>query len=144
MPPTLLLTSEVVDVYHDQENGWLYLDWKGPQELALVQAACQHLSTFLRQTGVGKVLNDNTHITRTSWELVKWVAYDYLPQTGRDGLHYVAWVQSPLPSCRGNLDLMDDFASQKPQVAIFDDLAEAYTWLSSVDVPVVSKPLLSR
>ena len=144
MPPTLLLTSEVVDVYHDQENGWLYLDWKGPQELALVQAACQHLSTFLQQTGVQKVLNDNTHITRTSWELVKWVAYDYLPQTGRDGLHCVAWVQSPSPSCRGNLDLMDDFASHMPQVAIFDDLAEAYTWLSSVDVPMVSKPLLSR
>ena len=143
MPLTSLLTSEVVDMYHDEENGWLYLDWKGPQDVALVQAACQHLSFFLQQTGTHKVLNDNTHITQTSWGLAKWVAYDYLPQAAQAGLRYVAWVQSPLPNCRGHIDIMADFSCQNPQVALFDDLAAAYAWLGSVGSPVVPKPQLA-
>ena len=134
MPLLLLLSSAVLDAYHDEENAWLYLDWKGPQEVPLVQAACRHLSALLRQTGVQSVLNDNTHITQTSWELVKWVAYDYLPEAGRAGLRHVAWVQSPLPGCRGHVDLMDDFVEQPPQVALFNDVAGAYAWLSSVAV----------
>ena len=132
MAMQLLLPSAVLDAYYDEENAWLYLDWKGPQEIPLVQAACQHVLALLRQTGVHNILNDNTHITQTSWELVKWVAYDYLPEAGRAGLHHVAWVQSPLPACRGNVDLMDDFVGHLPQVAIFGDVAAAYDWLSSV------------
>lgn len=132
----LLLSSDVLDVHHDEANAWLYLDWKGPQEVDLVQAACQRLTGFIQQTGVHKALNDNTHITQTSWELVKWVAYDYLPEAGRLGLEYVAWVQSPRPGCRSNLDLMDDFVGHKPQVAIFQDMAAAYEWLGTVSAPV--------
>lgn len=135
MSLVLLLTSEVLDAHYDEENAWLYLDWKGPQDVPLVQAACQQIMVLLEQTGVHKVLNDNTHITETSWPLVKWVAYDYLPRAGRAGLGYVAWVQSPLPSCRGQLDLMDDFVEQPPLVSLFWDLAAACTWLSGVSVP---------
>lgn len=136
MSTKLLLASEVLDVHYDPENAWLYLDWKGPQELELVQAACQDLTTFIKQTGAHKALNDNTHITQTSWELVKWVAYDYLPEVGRLGLEHVAWVQSPLPSCYSRLDLMDDFVGNMPQVAIFQDMAAAYEWLTHVAAPV--------
>lgn len=143
MPLALLLTSDVVDMHLDAENAWLYLDWKGPQDLPLVQAACRHLTDLLRG-GVHKVLNDNTHITHTSWELVKWVAYNYLPEAGAAGLHYVAWVQSPLPSCRGYVDLMDDFSSEKPQVALFDELAGACAWLGSVGTAAAPKPLLAN
>ncbi|WP_210521515.1 hypothetical protein [Hymenobacter terricola] len=130
----LLLNSEVLDVYHDEDNAWLYLDWKGPQEVERVQAACRHITTFLAKLGIRKALNDNTHITQTSWELVKWVAYDYLPEAGQAGLDYVAWVQSPSPSCRAHVDLMGYFVGQKPHVAIFSDMAAAYAWLSSVAV----------
>ena len=136
MSLALLWSSAVVDMHLDEANEWLYLDWKGPQHLALVQAACRQLLALLRQTGVHKVLNDNTRITQTSRELAKWVAYDYLPEAGRHGLSHVAWVESPLPSCRGQLDLMDDFVAQKPQVALFVDMAAAYAWLGSVAVPM--------
>jgi hypothetical protein len=135
MSLSLLMTSEVLDVHFDVDNSWLYLDWKGPQELAIVQAACGQVSAFVQQTGAYKVLNDNTHITQTSWEMVKWVAYEYLPQTLLLGVRYVAWVQSPLPQCRGHIERMNDFASPRPQVAIFADLAAAYDWLSSITVP---------
>ena len=67
---------------------------------------------------------------------MKWVADDYLPGAGRLGLDYEAWAQSPLPSCRSNPDLTDDFVERKPQVAIFQDMAAACEWLGTVSVPV--------
>jgi hypothetical protein len=134
---SLLLASDVVDIYHDKANAWLYLDWKGPQELALVQQACGQLIGLIQQTGVHKALNDNTHITQTSWELVKWVAYDYLPLAGQAGLDYVAWVQSPLLACRSDLNLMSDLMGRTPQVALFDDLAGACDWLASANMAVL-------
>ncbi len=136
MPLDLLLTSDLLDVHHDKDHGWLYLDWKGPQDLALVQAACQQITGLIRQLHIHKVLNDNTHITQTSWELVRWVASDYLPEAGRAGLAYVAWVPSPLLDCRSNVHRMSDLAVRKPQVAICDDLAAAYSWLMSANVLV--------
>jgi hypothetical protein len=44
----------------------------------------------------------------------------------------VAWVHSPLLGARANIDLMAAFVDRKPQVAIFDELAAAYEWLSNV------------
>jgi hypothetical protein len=130
----LLISSAVLDAHFDDENGWLYLDWKGPQKLELVQAACKQVTALLRQTGARKVLNDNTHVTETSWELARWVAQDYLPEAARNGLNYVAWVNSPLLSCRSNVDMMAAFIDRRPQVAIFDELVAAYEWLSSLTV----------
>lgn len=75
MPIVLLLTSAVLDVHHDEDNAQLYPDWKGPQEVARVRATCQQVLAFIQATGARKALNDNTHVTQTSWELVKWVAY---------------------------------------------------------------------
>ncbi|OGX85600.1 hypothetical protein [Hymenobacter glacialis] len=132
MPIALLLTSDVLDLHYDAENAWLYLDWKGPQELELVQAACQDVLVFIKQTGAKKALNDNTHITETSWDLTRWVGYDFIPQVAAAGLEYIAWVCSPLLSCRTNLGLMSSFSDQKPQVAVFDEIADAYEWLTSV------------
>ncbi|MFC7666369.1 hypothetical protein ACFQT0_02210 [Hymenobacter humi] len=103
-----------------------------------MQAAGQQLFELIEQTGARKALNDNTHITETSWELARWVAYDFLPQVAETGLDYVAWVSSPLLSCRGNLDMMSSLSVQRPQVAIFDEVAAAYAWLSSVNVPIVA------
>ena len=132
----LLLSSEVLDAHYDEEYAWLYLDWKGPQELELVQAACAQVLTLIQQTGARKILNDNTRITETSWELAKWVAYEYLPQAARTGLSYVAWVNSPLLSCRGHVNLMASFIDRRPQIAIFDELAAAYEWLSGLTVAI--------
>jgi hypothetical protein len=136
MALVLLLASDVVDIHYDADNTWLYLDWKGPQELARVQAACERLTVLIEQMGARKALNDNTHVTATSWELAQWIAHDYLPLAGKAGVQYVAWVHSPLLSARSNIDLMAAFGDRQPQVAIFDNVAAAYEWLGSVTVPV--------
>ena len=136
IPIAPLLSSAALDAYFDQEHDWLYLDWKGPQELTQVQACCYQVSELMRQTGVHKILNDNTHLANTSWEMVKWVLYHYLPQAGRAGLNYVAWVASPLLECSSYAHLLPHLHEQKPQIAVFDDLAAAYAWLETANVLV--------
>ncbi|WP_426058602.1 hypothetical protein [Hymenobacter sp. B1770] len=132
MSLVLLLASEVLDVHYDAAHAWLYLDWKGPQQLQLVQAACARVTELIVQTGAHKALNDNTHVTASNWELAKWIAYEYLPVAAQAGIRYVAWVHSPLLGARTNIDLMTAFSDRKPQVAIFDEVVAAYEWLSSV------------
>ncbi|SFQ35838.1 hypothetical protein [Hymenobacter arizonensis] len=137
MSLVLLLASEVLDVHYDAAHAWLYLDWKGPQQLRTVQAACAQVTELIVQTGAHKALNDNTHVTTSNWELAKWIAHEYLPVAAQAGIAYVAWVHSPLLGARTNIDLMTVFSDRNPQVAIFDELSAAYEWLNNIaSVPV--------
>ena len=131
MTVTSLLSSDILDIHYDEDHCWLYLDWKGPQHLELVQSAGEHILDCIQQTGVRKVLNDSTCITQTSWPLAQWVSDEYLPRVAQAGIERVAWVQSLDLSSRIHIDLMDDFAEQMPLVALFEDVAAAYTWLSA-------------
>ena len=136
-----LLTSDLLDVHYDQDNAWLYLDWKGSQEFGMVQAACRQVLALIQQTGVRKVLNDSTHITQTTRELASWVANEYLPQVSHAGVVYVAWVYSQVLYSRSNINLVAHLSDpEDPQIVFFDDVASAYTWLSSVHAPAESKP----
>lgn len=136
MSLALLLASETLEAHYDHENAWLYLEWKGPQALAQVELDCRLVTAFIHQTGAHKVLNDNSRITHSSWELALWVAQVYLPQTSRAGLDYVAWVNSPVLECRSDTDLMVLAMGHQPQVAVFDDVADAYAWLRSMHARV--------
>jgi hypothetical protein len=141
MSLVLLSTSKALDLYQDTENDWLYLDWQGDLELASVQDDCRNVLTWVRETGVQKALNDNSRLTKISWELVKWVSEEYLPAAGQLGVQYVAWVHSAVLDCRPDIDLLVPVADNRPpQVALFDDLATAYAWLRSVNVPVAPAP----
>ena len=135
MSLTLLRASATLDVHYDHENSWLYLDWKGPQALTQVQADCLLVTRFMRQTGAHKVLNDNSGITHTACDLASWVTKVYLPAAGRAGLDFVAWVASPVLKCRRDTNLLLLSVEYNPQLAVFDDIAAAYSWLRSMHVP---------
>jgi hypothetical protein len=135
MPLSLLFASDTLDLYLDQENEWLYLDWKGSQTLEQVRVDCQRATEYFYQSGVHKALNDNSRVTDTSWEMMHWVASEFLPEMGRNGLEYLAWVYGPVLGCRSDLDLMSNFLGPHPQVAFFEDVAAAYEWLASVHAP---------
>lgn len=132
---TPLFASVALDVQYDEANAWLYLDWKGPQTLAGVQASTQHVSALIARTNCHKALNDNSRVTQTSWELMRWLAAEYLPATGRLGLDYVAWVYSSVLVCRSDLDQMALLLAPRPHVALFEDVASAYAWLASPSIP---------
>ena len=79
-------------MHYDSNNAWLYLDWKGPQSLKQVQADCQCVTELIAQTHSHKALNDNSHTTETSWEMVMWVAKEYRPWPGTLGWNMTCGV----------------------------------------------------
>ena len=130
MPLVSLLTSAILDVHHDQANNWLYLDWKGPQKLADVQHAGQLLLALIAQTGTSKLLNDSTHVTYLPLKTVHWVAREFLPEVGRAGGEYMAWVSGRHLSCYNNIGLIVQPPGQHPYVVAFEDVAGACVWLN--------------
>lgn len=130
MAVVTLLSSDILDVHHDEDHSWLYLDWRGPQHLEMVQLAGEQILDCIQQTGVKKVLNDSTGITQTSWQLAQWVSEDFLPRVAQAGIERVAWVQSLDLKSRVHIDLMDDFVERIPSIALFEDIAAACAWLS--------------
>src|SRR5687768_2275267 len=74
----VLFVSDTIDIYHD-DRGWLYVDWKGQQSVESVKAGCEQMLLHLRELGLSKVLNDNTHVAG-SWSCAsRWWAVDWLP-----------------------------------------------------------------
>ena len=132
MPLVPLLTSAILDVHHDRENNWLYLDWKGPQRLAVVQEAGQLLLGLISQTGTSKLLNDSTHVTYLPLKTVNYVAQELLPEIGRAGGEYMAWVSGKHLSCYRNIELIVQPPGQHPHVVAFEDVAGACVWLNNL------------
>ncbi|AIZ63975.1 hypothetical protein PK28_10265 [Hymenobacter sp. DG25B] len=138
MAVTYLLQSALLDVQLDEEHAWLYMAWKGPLAMAPVQAACAQVLGFIQQTGVRKVLNDNTLVTQSSWELARWVAENYLPRAAHLGIESVAWVQSADIFSRAYINTIEAAAGPLPQLALFEDVASAYEWLRLPTIPLPS------
>lgn len=132
MPLVPLLTSAILDVHHDRENNWLYLDWKGPQRLAAVQEAGQLLLGLIASTGTSKLLNDSTHVTYLPLKTVNYVAHELLPEVGRAGGEYMAWVSGKHLSCYRNIELIVQPPGQHPHVVAFEDVAGACVWLNNL------------
>ncbi|HEX8349631.1 MAG TPA: hypothetical protein VF598_06705 [Hymenobacter sp.] len=131
MEVQLLLTTPHVTAYYDNTNKWLYLDWHGALTLDMVRTSCLMIARCFLTRRFKRILNDNTNVSALTPDVAPWLAKEYLPYMRMVGIEYVAWVYSP------NMDVQNDteLALNKlstPVVALFDDMATAYEWLSSV------------
>lgn len=127
-----MLTASNVSAYYDATNDWLYLDWHGELDLNLLRKNCLQIVLCLVAKRYKRILNDNTNLTKATADVVPWLATELLPYMKLVGIEYMAWVLSP------NLDVQNEAEAAieeltKPVVALFDDMASAYEWLSSVN-----------
>ncbi|WP_324671524.1 hypothetical protein [Hymenobacter sp. GOD-10R] len=121
-----------VSAYYDSTNDWLYLDWHGELDLDALRKNCLQLVLCLVTKRYKRILNDNTNLTKATTDVVPWLATEILPYMKLVGIEYMAWILSP------NLDVQNEAKEAieeltKPVVVLFDDMASAYEWLSSVD-----------
>ena len=121
--------SDHIDIWHDVGGGYLYVDWKGPQTAASVQAGCELILQHMIDNRLTKCLNDNTNVVGTWEEASHWVAKEFLPRAQRAGVCCIAWVQSPSRGSRraANATALD--AKQPDLIHLFDDLKTAELWL---------------
>jgi hypothetical protein len=130
----LLALTDCPEIFigYDQENQWLYVDWKGEHDQESSQAACLHMLECLRAWPCHKILNDYSGITCTSMQLTAWGAW-WLKEMRAAGLQFMAWVlPHNLLSRHVTETVVHDI--QEPRVGTFDDVASAYVWLQQQPV----------
>ncbi len=124
----LLRYSLHVSVYYDSSNEWLFVDWRGDLSLSQVQAGCLTIAQCFLERSYSRILNNNSDVTSMSANAPGWLAEQYLPHLGLAGIEYLAWVCAPSMLVK---HLTTEAVRQlpAPTVNIFDDMADAYSWL---------------
>lgn len=136
-----LLTASNLSAYYDSDNDWLYLDWHGELTLDRLRNNCLQVVLCFLTKRYKRILNDNTNLTRVSSDVVPWLATEILPYLRLVGVEYMAWVLSPSLDVQNEAEAAIEELTM-PVVALFDDMASAYDWLSGVKFksPVMLQP----
>jgi hypothetical protein len=141
MSINLLTETPGVSISYDATNHWLYLDWHGDLNLSMVQESCLAIAQCFLSRNCTRILNDNTNVNSITPDVGTWLANDYMPYVQLAGVEYMAWVYSPGIDiqCCTNVAL---YNISTPVVALFSDIASAYSWLCVVKfkAPTMTKP----
>ena len=124
-----LCSAPHVTVYFDTTNQWLYLEWEGELALLEVQHACLEIAQCFVKHPYARVLNNNTQVTSTSYDVAPWLAQFFVRHLHLAGVERLAWVLAP--TLRGSL-VAQQAVSRLPHelaIALFTDLEDAVHWL---------------
>lgn len=139
----LLRSTPTIDIYYDSWNKWLFADWQGELTLASVQAACLELAQCVLQRPYARVLNSNAQVITNQWEIAPWLAQDFLPFLTLAGIERLAWVCSPALRGRNSAPAISN-GLPALQLALFDELDEAVSWLQQAPGSYVVASLPAR
>lgn len=135
----LLVETPSLSISYDRSNQWLYLDWCGDLTLRLVQQSCALVAKCFSSQNCTRILNDNTNVTSITSDVGIWLAIECMPHIEAVGVEYMAWVHSSNIDAQACTDVAL-FDLMTPIIALFNDVASAYSWLRSVKfkAPIVA------
>lgn len=125
-------TERFLEIQYDEENGWLYLNWKGYQTDDTVKQGINKLIDLLVEYKVGKVLNDNSNTLGIWLGVAGWLVFDALPRARDAGMTSFAHVfgvsRFSKVSAEAALRLLN---STTQDIKTFNDVEAAKEWLRS-------------
>ena len=127
----LLHTNPNISISYDNRNNWLYLDWHGEQTLLNVRESCLIVAQCFLDQSYARVLNDNTNVTSYTREVFEWLSTNFLPYMHLAEIEYMAWVYPSGMDAQSYTEIAL-YKDTVPVIALFDDLASAYSWLRDV------------
>lgn len=114
----------------DDENGWIYNEWKGDLTVDEVIEACKVSLEFIEKEKPELVLNDNSRLTGSWDEANEWIAQNWMPRALAAGLKKFAHVISP--DVFGALSAEELVTKVSGfEMRIFENEEEAKAWLRS-------------
>ncbi|MES2765896.1 MAG: hypothetical protein V4642_08515 [Bacteroidota bacterium] len=135
MPSIRLFESPEIDIEYDEDNKWLYVNWKGFQLVQSVKDGCEKMLEFVKEYKCEKVLNDNTLVKGIWAGAAEWGATNWFPRMKNAGVKQFAWIYSPSFFSKMSTDLTLDVAS--PQllegefIKTFFSREDAENWLKN-------------
>lgn len=127
----LIFAESFLDIWHDEKQGWLHLDWKGVQNQTSVRTGAEQTLDRMHTLGICKVLNDNTNTIGSWLEAAPWVVFNLLPRAKKAGLQRAAHVygRDKLTKLSAEaLKLLCDPSTEN--IRVFNNLLDAKIWLS--------------
>lgn len=119
-----------ITIVHPKENDWLEIDWTGFQDVDSVKSGGARILEIMRNSGVHKVLNDNTNVSGTWSEAADWTGQHWFPEMEKAGLRYFAWIYSPSMFSRLSAEKAVDAKIGNTVIQFFTDVASARKWLA--------------
>lgn len=130
----LLCSARCADVYYDQTNDWVFVDWRGDLTLETVQHTCLSIARCFLDHSYLRVLNSNALVTGVGWEVAPWLASEFLPALRLTGVEQMAWVVPPALRVRNQvLDTVNLFPHTA--LSLFHDVETAVAWLQQTAPP---------
>jgi hypothetical protein len=123
-----LLDCPGLRVSSDEDNEWLYLEWRGVHDAASVQQHTDLICACHRACPYPKILSDHFALEGSWQHSVPWIGGPYLTCLAAQGVTYFAWVYSDGYQDRASMEQALFYATT-PAIALFADLASACQWL---------------
>ncbi len=126
-----LYGEDFLDIVYDEENAWLYANWKGYQTDSSVKEGVNRMIHMLDEHRAAKILNDNSNTLGIWMGVATWLIFDALPRARKAGLKSFAHVYGPSRfsrvSAEGALLLL---SPSQVDIKAFEDIASARSWLA--------------
>ena len=119
--------DDTLTIILNQEQ--LEIDWTGFQNFESVQNGCTRIRDMLVKNKVTKIRNDNRGVLGTWSEAAEWVGLEWMPLMEREGLRYIAWINSPSSFSRLSAEKTLDVAIGSIVTRLFSDISTAQEWL---------------
>jgi hypothetical protein len=129
-----LCSARCAEVYYDQTNDWVFVDWSGELTLQAVQHTCLGIARCFLDHYYPRVLNSNAQVTRVTWEVAQWLGSEYLPALSLTGVEQMAWVVPPALRVRNQV-LTTVNLFPHTAISLFDDVEAAVAWLQQTAPP---------
>lgn len=128
----VLFYTNQIEIYYDNEDNWLYVNWIGFQTTQSVKDGCAKILQYMISEACDKILNDNTLVEGMWSGAAKWGADVWFPDLRKNGLKAFSWIYSPSMLSRLSTEKTLTHAQQPDYIKTFDDAEEAKAWLRMV------------
>ena len=130
----VLYQDEFLTIYFNHTDHWIYADWTGFQTTETIKNGSEKLLQAIKDSGVHKLINDNTHLTGMKANTVEWIATNLVPRMQLAGLQYIGWIYKTNSYSEASADLVISTSETDIIVIVFDNVVMAEKWLRSVVV----------
>lgn len=132
--------APVISPYHDtgvtvgynEEEHYLYANWRGFQNFQTVKRGCVKIIEGLTEHRCHLLLNDNLKVMGTWADAVQWVTKECFPMLEKAGLTHLAWIYSPSTFSRLAADQTIQKTNGPITIKTFGNKKDAVAWLYKV------------
>jgi hypothetical protein len=130
MAITKLFQEDFLEIEHDDENRWIYADWKGYQTEKSIKQGIDLIIELMPRCQTFHILNDNTNTLGIWIGVAAWLISDALPRARIAGLKSFAHVYGGSRFSRISAEAaLFLLGSNTSYINAFDDIEEAKKWL---------------